>query len=39
MMPAEEKKLRRQIEDYLRKYCGINELRAVAELLGIEVTK
>jgi hypothetical protein len=33
-------KLRRQVEDYLRKYAGINELRAVAEMLGIgEVEK
>ena len=32
----EEKKFRRQLEDYIRKHCGINELRAIAELLGIK---
>ena len=36
MKTEEEKRLRRQIEDYLRKYAGINELRVIAELLGIE---
>ncbi len=37
MKSEEEKKIRRRIEDYLRKYAGMNELKAVAELLGIKI--
>lgn len=33
---SDEKKLRRRIEDYLRKYASTEQLEEVAELLGMK---
>ena len=36
MTPEEKQKLRRRIEDYLRKYANERQLILIAKLLGIK---
>ncbi len=36
IVPDEKTKLRRQIEDYLRKYCNLETMKEIAKILNIK---
>jgi len=36
MTPDEQKRLRRRIEDFLRKYATVEQLLQIARILGIK---